>query len=232
MKQVFFFIAIIIFLISCEKNHKGNMIVQGNIKGLKKGTLYLKKLSDTLFVSVDSIQLDGESNFILSDEVKSPEMYYLTLKENPNEIISFFGEKGKFSINTKLSKFEISAKITGLKNQKLLEEYNSMMSRFKISQLDIVKDRLEVQIGKSDKTLEEIDNDEKNLLKRKYLYIINFALTNTDSEIAPYLTLNELYNANIIYLDSINNSLSKKVKKSKYAIQLNDFILEIKENEK
>ena len=55
------------------------MIIQGQIKGLKKGTLYLQKMKDTILVSVDSVQINGDGNFILSDEVESPEVYLYLL---------------------------------------------------------------------------------------------------------------------------------------------------------
>jgi len=43
--------------------------------------------------------------------------------------------------------------------------------------------------------------------------------------------LTDLYNANVSLLDTINNSLSKKVKKSKYGLELQKFIDTIKNSE-
>ena len=56
------------------------------------------------------------------------------------------------------------------------------------------------------------------------MYTINFAINNKDSEVAPYLALSEIYDANIKYLDTINNQLTPKVKASKYGKQLQDYI--------
>ena len=61
---------------------------------------------------------------------------------------------------------------------------------------------------------------------------INFALNNADKEAAAYITLTELINANIKYLDSINNSLTEKVKQSFYGKKLSEFIADIKNTEK
>ena len=71
---------------------------------------------------------------------------------------------------------------------------------------------------------------EKQNLK-KYIYTINFALNNSDSEAAAFITLTELVNANVKYLDSINNSLTKKVQQSFYGKKLKEFIADIKETE-
>ena len=71
---------------------------------------------------------------ILSDDIIGSEMYYLYLNKDDgdslNDRIPFFGEKGEIEINTRLSTFESSAKISGSKNQLILEEYNSMIRRF------------------------------------------------------------------------------------------------------
>ena len=72
---------------------------------------------------------------------------------------------------------------------------------------------------------------EKQNLK-KYIYTINFALNNADTEAAAYIALTELVNANVKYLDSINNSLTEKVQQSLYDKKLAEFVATIKETEK
>ena len=65
-------------------------------------------------------------------------------------------------------------------------------------------------------------------MRRKYLYTTNFAINNKDSEVSPYLALTEIYNARINLLDTINNSLTAKVKASKYGKELQSFIEKIR----
>lgn len=229
MKKIISYIVLITLLISCGKTKNGSLIVKGNIDGLKKGTLYLQKFKDTLLVSVDSIYLNGESNFILTDEIINPEIYYVSL--NDNEKISFFGEKGEITITTKLSKFVTSAKITGSKNQQLLEDHEAIARKYSGKQLDLLKEKFEAQKNNDTTLLSKLKKEEDNLIKRKYYYSTNFAVTNAKFEVAPYIALTELYYANIRLLDTINNSLSKKVKASKYGLKLEDFVKSIKENE-
>ena len=231
MKKILPYIIIISLVISCGKSHEGTMIINGNIDGLKKGTIYLQKHVDSLIVAVDSIQLNGVSNFVLADEIESPEIYYLSLNEMPDEVIPFFGEKGEITISTKLPKFEYSAKITGSKNQDLLDEYREMIQKFNGQQLDYIKEKIEATQANDPELIVEIENNEDKLQKRKYLYTANFAIVHSDQEVAPYLALTELFYANVKLLDTVNNSLSKPVKASKYGIELNNFIKNIKENE-
>jgi hypothetical protein len=231
MKKILLLVIVVSIVISCGKSHEGSMLVKGNIDGLKKGTVYLQKYVDTTLMPVDSVQLNGESDFILADDVSNAELYYITINEVPNKSISFFGEKGEININSKLEKLEFSAKITGSKNQDLLDEYKKMASKFQNKQLDYIKERFEAQKANDENLLAEIEKNENSLLKRKYLYTANFAMTHPDAEVSPYLAVTELYYANVKLLDTVNNSLTNRVKASKYGEQLEEFIKNIKESE-
>ena len=232
MKKIFGFLAIVSLLISCNKNEHGNMVVKVTIDGLKKGTLYLQKVKDTALISVDSVQLDGKANYVLSDDIESPELYFLALDKIAGERISFFGEKGEITINAKLEKFATSAKITGSVNQDLLEEHKAMAQKFNGKKLDLVVEKFNAYKINDTALASKLEQDEKSLIRRKYYYTTNFAVIHAEKEVAPYLALTELFDANIRLLDTINNSLSKEVKASKYGKELDKFIKEIKSAEK
>ena len=221
-----------IFITSCSSDSSNKMIVNGTISGLQKGTLYLQKMQDTILTSVDSIQLIGQNTFELIDENTEIEIYYLTLKEKEKEKISFFSEKGTITINSKLDKFVTSAIITGSKAQKLLEEYKSMTDQFSGKRLDLIKETFEAQATKDEELIEKSDKNLRRLIKNRYLYSANFSIKNANSEVAPYIALTELYDAHVSLLDTVNNSLSEKIKVSKYGKRLDAFVKDIKENEK
>ena len=221
-----------LFIASCSSDSSNKMIVNGTITGLQKGTLYLQKMQDTILTSVDSIQLIGQSTFELIDENTEIEIYYLTLKEKEKEKIYFFSERGTVTINSKLDKLVTSAIITGSKAQKLLEEYKSMTDQFSGKRLDLIKETFEAQATKDDELIEKSDKSLRRLIKNRYLYSANFSVRNANSEVAPYIALTELYDAHISLLDTVNNSLSEKIKVSKYGKRLNTFVKDIKENEK
>lgn len=231
MKKLLSCVILVTLLFSCTSDKKGNMLVNGTIDGLKKGTVYLQKMKDTVLVSVDSVEINGDGKFILSDDVESPEIYFISLDKMQSEIISFFGEPKEISITSKVEKFATSAKITGSENQLKLDEHNEMAKKFTGKQLDLFKEKFDAQKANDTALLSKLLKEEKNLIKRKYYYTTNFAVTHSDFETAPYLALTELYNANVKLLDTINNSLTAKIKKSKYGLQLDKFIKEIKQNE-
>ena len=232
MRRIFA-IGLLIVLIACSKEKKqGNMIVQGKIDGLKKGTLYLQKMQDTALVTVDSIALFGNDSFSLTDNVTSPEMYYLTFDSNTTEKrIMFFGEEGLITISDDVKNFGIKPTIEGLKNQKVMDQYRQMTGRFQAKNLDIIEANLNAQKEKDAKKADSLVKAQESLLRRRYLYSVNFALANADSEAAPYIALTDLVDAKIKLLDTIYVSLDDNIKNSLYGKKLENFISEIKKNE-
>ncbi len=228
---VLLFIACILF--SCgEKQH--DLTVKGQIKGLKKGTIYLKKANDSSLINVDSLVINGQSEFELHSDLESPEVFFLYLDKNSSEDarIHFFADKGITEINTTLKNFVFDAEINGSNQQKTLEDYEKMMSRFKDHYLELIVANFEAQKENNISKIDSLKNVQNSMQKRQYLYTVNFALNHKDSEVAPYLALTEIYNAKISLLDTINNSLTQKVKDSKYGKKLQSFIDTIKASEK
>lgn len=230
-KAVLLFILVVIS--SCNKPEP-NLTVTGSIKGLKKGTLYLQQLQDTLLVVKDSVIYNGEENYILTSDLDAPEMLYLTLDKNAGDDIpriGFFAVPGTIEINTTLKRFEFDAKVSGSPLQEKLEEFRDIASKFNYQNLELIKAKFDAQKIGDSAQIAKANQDSDNLLKRKYLYAINFAMNNKNSEIAPYIALAEIYNANIKYLDTIYNALPKEIADSKYGVELNRFIKQRKEEE-
>lgn len=232
MRKIFA-ICLLLGIVACTSGKKqGNMVVQGQISGLKKGTLYLQKMIDTVVVSVDSVSVLGKDNFQLSDDVDSPEMYYLTFDlNNTEQKIMFFGEPGIITINDDVKMIGVDTKIEGSENQKVYESYKKIASRFQNKQLELLEANFNAQKEEDLKKSDSLRQLSEDYVKKRYLYTINFAMINSDSEVAAYLALTELTNANLKYLDSINNKLSDKVKASNYGKQLQTFIDKIRETE-
>ena len=217
---------------ACSSKKEGNMIVQGQIKGLKKGKLYLQKMVDTVLVSVDSIALLGTETFKLTDNVDSPVLYYLTFDGNTTDKrILFFGEKGTITINDKVDEFGFNPEINGSKNQKILDKFNVMSKMFQNQRLEFIKKDFEAKKAKDEKLIDKLEKDYQRLVRRRVLYTTNFALTNADTEVAPYIALTEMYDASLKMLDTVNNSLSPEIKASDYGKRFQEYLNNIKRNE-
>ena len=196
------------------------MNVIGTIEGLRRGTLYLQKVEDTLLVTVDSTVIEGSPNFKFTSTLDSPEVFYLFLDKKDgdslNDRIPFFGEKGTIEINTLLKTFESSAQIKGSKNQELLQNYIRLKRKFNSQNLNLLEAYFKAQQRKNKRDADSLQKAIDNLLKRRYLYTLNFASQNADQNIAPYLLLTEVFDANPTLLDSVVVKFTADVRDSKY----------------
>ena len=219
MKKEFLIFNLLILTFSCSTNEK-KMIVSGNIDGLKKGTIYLQKQQDSIIVSIDSILLEGNSNFKLETEINEPDIYYLYLDKNDgdslNDIITFFGNNGKINIETSLKNFDSSYEISGSKNTELLQEYFSIIRKFNLQNLDLLEIFYKAQIENNQAKIDSVNTQIENLIKRKYLYTLNFATNNSEFEISPYIAVSQIADANKEFLLKLYDTLPEKIKKSKY----------------
>ncbi|MCK0147931.1 DUF4369 domain-containing protein [Arenibacter sp. F26102] len=228
MKKILMVAVLAIVIISCGGSTENTMTVTGNVKGLKKGTLYLQYIADTTLITVDSLVVDGDGNFSFSTELESPELFYLYLdkKDNNsiNDRITFFGEPGNITINTNWNTFDLNAKIEGSKSNEKLKEYLEVMSKFNTKNLEYARLSMDPKTQSDSVAFDSLQNLTNKNVKRGYLYAINFALNNADSYVAPYIAVKEVSDANLKYLDSINNSLSPEVAKSKYGQELKEHL--------
>ena len=230
MKKIGLLLLVVMAVVACSKENENTMYVKASVKGLKKGTFYLQKQIDSMIVSVDSISVDGREDFLMTDEVMSPEMYYLTLG-NSSKRISFFGEKDTVYISSQLDLFGLKAKVKGSANQELLDNFSEIQQKFNNQKLDLMKEEFEARKANSQDSIDMVAKKLKNWERKKYLYATNFAVKNADFEVAPYIALTDLFDANIGLLDTINNSLTPRIKESKYGKQLDVYIKKIKKVE-
>ena len=74
------------------------MIVKGKVEGLRKGTLFLQKIQDTILVNVDSTLVKGTPQFEFRTPIETAEVFYLYLDKEDgdslNDRILFFWRKG------------------------------------------------------------------------------------------------------------------------------------------
>ena len=229
------FIAITLLFACSEKKSENNLHLTGNIKGLKKGTLYVQRVDNNKLVALDTIAIDGNSNFETNINLQSPEMLYLFLDRGVSNSLDnnllFFAEPGDISIETNLENYIADAKVTGSKNQDLYYEYKKVDKRFQDESLTLIEKKFKAMKSKNEIELNGIIAKQETNIKRKYLYATNFAINNKDYEVAPYIALSEIYDINLKYLDTIHKSMSPKVAQSLYGKKLTEYIASIKKQQ-
>ena len=214
---------------SCNNSEPNNyMSVSGKIDGLRKGKLYLQQFVDSVFISIDSTEVNNEFEFSLSTSINEPDIYYLYLDkfdgDSLNDRIKFFGNSGEIVINSRLKTFDTNAEILGSDNQTLMEEYMSIIRKFNFENLDLLEIYYDSQINGNNKRFDSVNDAINNLIKRKYLYSLNFATTNADYEISPFIVTTEIPDANKELLKQVYDKFNDSIKVSKYGKLLMEII--------
>ena len=220
---------ILIFLATACSQPSKKMTVNGSIQGFQKGTLYLQRVDDGRFITLDSLAMNSTTDFELGYDLEEAELLFLSFSKDINaERISFFADNGVTTINTSLKRFKYDAQIEGGTQQQLLDTYYKNIDRFKDQRLDAMEGQLNAEKegnkDQADSLLAVMDN----ITKRSYLYTVNFAINNKDSEVAPFVAVSEIYDANVKFLDTINKILPPKIANSKYGIILEAYIETLK----
>ena len=106
--------------------------------------------------------------------------------------------------------------VKGKKNKKLMINYQEFEKQFKLK-IEQLKVEKKYALEHDNKVrLDSFQRLINSTLTKSYLYTINFVIKNSDYEIAPYLAYTKVSDANILLLDSIAGSLSKRAKRSIY----------------
>ena len=227
MKNLSIILVALFLLFSCGEKQK-NMRIKGRIKGLQKGKVYLEKIKDTALVKVDSVSMYGREDFFLQDNITSPEMYFISLS-GTKTIIPFFAEKGEITIDADIDNISKKTKIKGSKNQQLLEEFQAYIQEFNNLRLDYLKDKFDAYKAGDSVKLKAAKKNIDRVNKRQYRYTLNYCFTHADHEVAPYLTLTNLYDLSPKYMDTIIHKMPDSIKKSKYGKKLIEYAKEVKE---
>jgi len=229
IKNILILLLSVTITYSCNNSESNNyMSVSGKIDGLRKGKLYLQQFVDSVFISIDSTKVNNEFEFNLSTSINEPDIYYLYLDkfdgDSLNDRIKFFGNNGEIVINSRLKTFDTNAEILGSDNQTLMEEYMSIIRKFNLENLDLLETYYDSQINGNNKRFDSVNDAINNLIKRKYLYSLNFATINADYEISPFIVTTEVPDANKELLKQVYDKFNDSIKVSKYGKLLMEII--------
>lgn|SRR5699024_4246723 len=224
------FYLLIFFLLftSCTQHSDENtMILTGQIHGLKKGTIFLERIIDTSYVAIDSFKIYGDSKFHFQQQIESPEVLHLYLRlDNGNLLddrVSFFAEPKEIDFSTNLEDFS-NPYITGSENHAKMLTYYKMAKRYQDRNLDLFVEEFNAKKDNNDSLMKIIEQKKQTLLRTSYLATVNFALQNSEFEIAPFIMVYETPDIHKSYLDTVYNSLSDKVKQGIYGKRLKEII--------
>lgn len=234
MKRIFIYSLLVSLFISCtSKTDSNQMLLHGEIRDLRKGTVYLERQQDTNYITIDSINLYGTGEFSFSQKLDSPELLHLHVKLDNGELIedriTVFAEAGEISLNANLKEFD-KPKITGSENHEKLVDFYKFISRYDDQQVDLLLELIQAQQDGDEELATKLEKDRHDAKLRSYLGVINFAIQNKDYDVAAFVMLQEAPEVHPRMLDSVYKNLNSKVREGLYGKMLEQHITSVKKN--
>ena len=219
MKRVILFLLSTFIFISCSSK-KDQYAINGTIKGVDTGKIYLQKLDSEKWVNVDSAILQqGEFNF--KGTIDIPEMRQIVMEEK-QIVFPIFVEDSE--INVKIFPDSVDkSTVTGSAAHDTYRNYLSMKEPIDKKMEELyqewkkareVGDNLTMQRGDSISTI--LDSESKVLLQ-------NFVKKNPTSVVSPYLVMRNSWQFELPELEELAVSLEKTCLGADYLLELEKF---------
>ena len=222
-----YFLVLFFFVFSCAKiDNENQFSLSLEIEGLKKGIIYLEKITDSSLVVIDSVLYNGNNSIQFKGKIDEPEIMIisLTFENEPDpQRFPFFVEKSNIILKTRLKDFGFKVDSKGSKNDSIYRQYLEINKKFNNEKLDLISKSLAFQKSVNNDSISFYDSKLVSVNKRQFLHNANFAMRYSNYEIAPYIAITDLRESSTI-LDTIYKSLRNGIKNSKYALQLKTLI--------
>ena len=211
---------IIIFLIiltSCS-SEKENLIIEGEISGVKNSKIYLSSVDEEEIL--DSVNIiDGK--FTLKTYVdKTKEMSMILGDRNSEDKFDFISEPAHILFTSSKDKFVFNGQI---QNSKLYTDYKNLknqINRFDEKDLEMLAEQIEVSVKGNPNKYDSINEQRLKLNQRKILFIVNYASNNSSNPISAFISYKYRENINEKFLEKIYENLSEEIKNSYYGAKL------------
>ena len=216
MKKAVFIILIVLSSCSGEKD---NLIIEGDIQGVKNSNIYLS-FSESQKIIDSAKVIDGKFNLklYLSEPV---EMDLILENKNSENKFDFITEPAHILFTSSKDKFVFNGKI---QNSKLYSEYKNLknqISRFDEKDLEMLAEQIQISVKGNQNKYDSLNGQRLKLNQRKILFIVNYAMSNKTSPLSAFISYKYRNSISDDYLKKIFENLSDEIKGSYYGAKLN-----------
>ena len=210
------FIFLFIFLFACDA--KDNLIIKGNIYGLKKSKLYLYDIEKNTFV--DSTFVKNEA-FELKSNIDEPfELKIILDSKNSENSYTFFTEPTEVLFSSSKDKFEFNGKIENSVLAKEQEMINVQLRKFEEIKLNLLSQQIKFSADNEKAKYDSINKEREKIEIKKTLFIVNYCLNHPEKYTSAFIAYKYRGIINKQYLRKIYNNFSEKIKSSYYSKKL------------
>ena len=167
-----YLLVLFFFVFSCTKIDNENYFsLNLQIEGLKKGIIYLEKISDSSMVVIDSVSYNGNNSIQFQGKIDEPEIMIISLtfeNETDPKRFPFFVEKSNIILKTRLKHFGFKVDSKGSKNDSIYRQYLEINKRFNNEKLDLISKSLGFQKSANKDSISFYDSKLVRVNKRQF----------------------------------------------------------------
>ncbi len=189
MKKTALILLLTIMIASCGRK-ANEFVISGVVTGVDTGWVKLTKVGGEKWTTLDSTKLE-KGNFTLRGMIASPAMCYIEIPGKQLEV-SIFVEPADIKVTIDTGSAG-KAEITGSATNDVYSEFKTRIKPLNV-QMDSLNN-LYRQYKKANDTagLNRIDTAADLLDKKKKAVVLDFAMSNAHTVVAPYLIMNYAY---------------------------------------
>lgn len=230
MRKVFYafsvFFVALLFLSSCENHKQSGYTIDVNITNLKPDTqILLQKRESGRWIKLDSTTLK-EGKGILTGEVKSPELLYLTLNKF-NVYIPIWVENSKISVEAGLNSLNHPT-IKGSKAQDEFYAFIDSTKRFSNHEKSLGQAYRQARMAKDEAKMKQIASEFDSLQGQKMDYLLGYVERHNKSVVSPYIVMSNSYALTLPQLEKVTNSFDSTLSQNEYAQYLKNRVKTLK----
>ena len=215
-----------LMMVQCKKGipsaSEGEFKIDGKLAGLSEGTLYLQKNINGEKVAIDSVQLKNQEQFSFKGKIDHPDVYWLQVKGNIP--MAIFLEPGKgVAFRAHIDSIQLY-KAYGIETQKDLSRFSRYIYSRDVAYNDYEQAYLVAKQNNDTYGAESWAVKMENNRRSRTNLALNFAIRNPKTQIAPWIGINYLAEAQPRYLDTLYSKMNDSIKKTYYGKEFKKYL--------
>jgi peroxiredoxin len=219
-------VLVLFFFSSCQNQKKAGFTIDIHFKNLKPETeILLQKRQNGQWIKLDSTTLkEGQGS--LTGDVKSPELYYLTLQKF-NVYIPIWVENSHITVDAGLN----SLSHPTIKGSKVQDQYYAFLDstrQFSSKEKELGQQYRDARMKKEEDKMKAIESAYDSLQNKKIEYLIGYAERHNNSVISPYIVMSNSFALTLPQLEKVTSSFGPSLAQNEYVKYLTNRVNTLK----
>ena len=213
MKKIVLILSIAVILASCGGINKNQFTVNGDVKGIDTGMVYLQKTESGIWTKLDSTNIK-EGKFTFIGNVAAPEILYISF--NGNQLnFPFFVENSEIDLTVYADSIDKSV-VTGSETHAIYKNYLGQKDVLDIKMEELYTEYKKAREVNDTALMNKLDAASTELDKEMKKLIVDFAKANSKSVVAPYIIKRNLWQFELPEMEEISATFDTSLRASGY----------------